>query len=415
VEIAQQFPSIGHRLADLRANGIPYKRQPEHGDFLYMDEVTILNAPGGVGKSTLLVSTAVSLASGLPLLGQKIFKRRRVLLINLEEHIDELILKFDAALSYHGRSNNLPADIDDWITLYGSGEMPGLTLTTTAPGSSRELVNQAGLQRLHASIRAAEADVVIIDPLSMLMPAGMNDNGVVYAAIQGVKQIAADLGCGIVLAAHTRKGGTIEGDGAEATLGAVALTNAARIVKGLRRLSPETCRAIGVPYGDEGDIREIVDQKANYTPLGSGQYIRIVGVPMNNAQPPDYPDEDWVGVATAFTPQPGGRSLPSAAMRDVLLTLAAGINGEPYGPAKQSKDRYYGDDVARAVSHHLPGANPRKLADAAKDAVEEVITKGWAEIFDWTAPNRHKRKGLRVIVAATPWATDPVMVGPYAV
>lgn len=401
--------SQGRTLAALLASGPLYKRKTDHEGDIAIGAVTIVNAPGGTAKTTYLVALSVALASNKPILGKRVNRAHRVLFVNFEEPDGELLLKFAAATRHH----NIGQSAQSKIVVYGAGTLPNLTLTMADQRGITRL-NEAGFATLEALVTANQATVVVLDSLSQLIPSGGNDNGVIYRAMTRLAAVGERLGCAIVVAAHTRKGGTLEADGAEAVLGAVATGNAARRVLGVRRPTAETCKAIGVPYGHERNIREIVDQKANYTSTSDSTFLEIIAVPMGNAQPPDYPDEDWVATMAPFTPAPGGRTLPPAGMLDALILLAAGTKGgaEPFSPAAQSKDRSCHADIAAALSPHLGAVDPAKLKQAAKDALAEAVTKGWVEVFD-AQIGRNSRKGLRVVWSATPWASNPKPAGAY--
>lgn len=390
----------------------PYKRRTEHGGDFIFGTSTLLSAGGGLGKTSLMMSTAVALASGVPILGKEVIKPRCVTAINFEEPDEELAHKLRAILNHHTK---LPPDTADRITLYGAGTLAGLTFTCTDNRGTARL-NEPAFKLLEQVLVETKAEILLMDSMSQLFPVGGNDTGQVYPAMTRLNSILSKLGCAAMIAAHTRKGGVQQDEGAEALLGSVGFTNAARRVIGIRHPLPDTCRAIGVPYGRESDIREIVDLKANYTRLEDSHFIEIIGVPMGNAAPPDYPREDWVGVVTLFRPQPGGRSVPSAAMQAALATIAAGTAGgtEPYSPAPQAGARGCLSDIANAIAPHLGGNDPSRLKHAAKDALKEAMSKGWAESFD-VKIGRNTRKGLRVVWSATPWAGTPAPGGNYVV
>ena len=412
-----------HSLASLLAAPI-HRRRLEHGTDAQFGEVAVINGQGASGKSTIAITQAVGMAAGVSLLGQAVHRPRRVLLVNQEESAGEVALKLRAALTHYAAA--IPSDTVDRITVYGAGQLSALRFVQI-DGRQERLNNQA-FQLLGEIIENARAEIVYLDPWSMLAGGGLNDNTLMYAAIQGLKNIASNLGCAIVIVAHTRKSGTLENDGQEATLGAVAFTNAARIVKGVRPLTAAECAAIGVPYGREKNIRQIIDQKSNYTPLGDAQYIEIIGVQVPNADPPDYPENDWVGVATPFIAQPGGRVLPLAGLKDVLIQLARGANGgaDPYSSAKQAAaarptgqlsgpppdSRYFGPAAAALLAKHITGAKPQHLEKAAKEALNDAIAHGWAEI-DTFKIGGNSRKGIRVVWSATPWAGEQVPAGLY--
>jgi hypothetical protein len=398
------------RLSNLMSSGVAYKRPIELGGWLVLGELTVLNAPGGVGKTTLEVLMALALATGSShLLDLMVYSARPVLFLNYEEVTQELVLKFRAAARHHR------VEVDDLarIHLYGSDTVPATTMTVVDLETRQARVNAVWFAWLRQLVIETGAQVIFLDPYSALMPHGMNDNGLTYSVVRALKSIASECGCAIVVSAHTKKFGTLDGDGAEAVMGAAALINGARVVLGIRKLDAVTAKAIGAGYGEEDDYREIVNQKANYTPVGRGKYVRMVGVPMNNAGGL-YKDGDWVAVAEPYSPRVGGRSLPLAAIKDAAIQLARGSSGggEPYCQ-KKGGDRWFGADIAAAIKPHLPDLGPKALEAAAKELVAEGLNGGWIVIRPYKNIHRKNSPGLMVVWAATDFAHDPAPSGVY--
>jgi len=397
------------RLSNL-LGGTSYKRPFELGEWLILGELTVLGAPGAAGKTTLEVAMALSLASGTNILDLEVYRARTVLFLNYEEIIQELTLKFEAAARHH----NISRTAMEKIHLYGSDTVSDATMTVVDPQTRQPRVNLAWFAWLRRMIIETGAEVVFLDPYTALMLQGMNDNGLTYAVVRAVKAVAAECSCAIVIAAHTRKGAAVEGEGAEGVMGAAGLTNGARVALGVRRLDEATARVIGAGYGEEGDYREVVNQKANFTPLGGRKFFRFVGVPMNNAIPP-YSRGDWVAVAESYTPKLGARSLPLAAMKDAAIQIARGSAGgaEPYCQKKLAGGRWFGDDVMAAIKPHMPDLTPKALEAAAKELVVEGLSKGWIVARPFKNAHRKTASGLAVVWSATEWAHDPLPPGTY--
>lgn len=404
-------------LADIEASrlsrlmgGHTYKRPFEFGEWLVIGELTVISSPGGVGKTSLQVSMALSLASGVGFIGQKVYVSRKVLFLNYEESTAELALKFKAAIKHH----NIDLAAADRIHLYGSDTVTETTMTTVSAATRQPKVNDAWFTALKKLVGDTGADVVFLDPYTALMAHGMNDNGLTYSVVRALKVVASECHCAIVISAHTRKGGGLPDDGADTVMGASALVNGARVALGLRRVDEATAKAIGAGYGEEGDYREVINQKTNFTPTGKGKYFRAAGVQMNNATAP-YTQGDWVAVMERYMPQCGARSLPQAAMKDAYIQLARGSGGgtEPYCQKKTTNGRWFGPDLSAAIRPHMPGLDGRGLEAAAKELVAEGLSRGW--IVATPHKNLHRKTvgGLAVDWSATDWASDPAPSGAY--
>jgi RecA-family ATPase len=61
-------------------------------------------APGGRGKSLLSHVESLAMITGRPLLGESPLRRLRVLMMNYEDHQDELGRRFEAARKHYGVS-----------------------------------------------------------------------------------------------------------------------------------------------------------------------------------------------------------------------------------------------------------------------------------------------------------------------
>ena len=83
-------------------------REWVYGRHLIRKFVSVTVAPGGVGKSSLTLTEALSMATGKPLLGQHIAKPLRVWLWNLEDPMEELTRRIQAACQRYGLT---PQDI----------------------------------------------------------------------------------------------------------------------------------------------------------------------------------------------------------------------------------------------------------------------------------------------------------------
>lgn len=385
------------------------KRKMLLGGVAIIGHVTVLVSPGGMAKSTIATTGCVSIASGRPVFGSPVVRPMPVLMINAEDDSGEVWLRCEACLQHFSMQPQQAGD----LYICGADALGDFALTETDPATKRERLRLPDIERLRQMIAATNAKMVVLDPWGALIPVGGNENGLMYQLMRALKQIAADLECAIVIVAHTRKGAIANGDGAEGTLGAVALPNAARAVFGVAKPSPSECARRGVAPGDEDNLRDLVSQKANLGPQGKVLSFRIVGVPMDNAEPPDWPDQDWVGVAEPFVAQPASSFVTPQMQRDVLVALARGAHGGTchYSLKPQAKSRFFLRDVAAALAPHVPNASPQKHDSYATRVVDDLLARGWIEATQVPVPKTsgggtNRREGIIVRWSITPWTAD---------
>lgn len=73
-----------------------------YGRHLLRRQVSVTVAPGGLGKSSLLIAEALAMVSGRPILRDPTTAPLRVWILNLEDPRDELERRVTAAMLHHG-------------------------------------------------------------------------------------------------------------------------------------------------------------------------------------------------------------------------------------------------------------------------------------------------------------------------
>jgi hypothetical protein len=245
------------------------------GRWLLRGTVTTVIAPGGTGKSALMVAAALSLASGRELLGKTVWGGpRRAWLWNLEDDRDELARQLVACRLHHGLAVE---DYADRLFVNDAGSSL-CTATKSREGLTiHEPVNAA----LVAEIRARKIDVLVIDPFVSSHRAEENDNGQIDAIAKRWASIARETHCSIVLVHHSRKLGGQQVD-AEAARGASALANAARSVLVLNRMEKSEATRLGIADEDRRSYIQVGNDKVNRAPAEQGDWYRLVPVRLAN-------------------------------------------------------------------------------------------------------------------------------------
>jgi len=255
-----------------------------YGRHLIRRFLSVTVAPGGLGKSSLTICEAVAMASGRPLLGDRVTGKLRVWVLNLEDPKDELERRVIASMLHHGVTAE---EIDGRLHL-DSGRDRGLCTATQERDGAR--INRPVVEALVREIEDKGIDVLIIDPFVSSHRVNENDNGAIDLVAKEWGRVAERCNCAVELVHHTRKSNGEEAT-SESSRGAVALLGAARSARVLNRMSDAQKADAGVS-GDELTYFSIDRDKANLTPTGKRVWRRMVSV--------ELPNGDSVGVAEAW-------------------------------------------------------------------------------------------------------------------
>ena len=212
--------------ADLRVSFSNIRhRQWVYGTYLLRGEVTMLAAPGGVGKTALATSWAVEIATSTELLDETIWGADlKVLSINGEDGKTEAERRVWAFTRAHGLKEQPPERL--YVIGADDPRVQQMSLLQTN-GRSNPSLNMAGFAVLESALDALHPDVLIIDPLVVFCGGvNMSDNAMMALVIRGLKILAVEYKCAVLVVHHTKKGG--EPGDQESISGAAAIANLAR-------------------------------------------------------------------------------------------------------------------------------------------------------------------------------------------
>lgn len=366
------------------------------GNILIRQYVTVLAGSGGGGKTSLAIGWALSLASGKPVMGERVGKPRRVLIWS-EDPPEELSKRVDAAMQVHGLTR---ADIEDRLLVVSIDE-----LRITIARFSQELreviaVDVAALKQI---ILANKLDVLMLDPIAELHELEENDN-VQMAKLMGmVRSVARETKTAILLLHHASKASVDAGkkSAATATRGAGAIVNSARVSMVLNEMTAKDAEDFGIHEDERPLYGELTRPKANMGPRTfGGDFIKVELVPFGNGDADN--DEDVVAVSTTWKPSPS-----SQAERVGDMVLAVQVLQSLPPQERRTKGASRADyPVAKALGLDLgyekAKAELTKEESAARGRVTAVLSQlvgmGALEVVDFkdTGPAKNSGKAYEV-------------------
>ena len=156
-------------------------------------------APGGTGKTSLVMVDAIAMATARNLLGDQPEERCRVWLHNGEDGQEELTRRICAICEYY----KIPQEeLDGWLAVTSGADMP----LKVANGFSDLKIDASLVEEMTSTVLEGEIDVVLLDPLVTLHSINESDNGKMDAVIRIFGRMADVCGCAVDLSHHTRKG-----------------------------------------------------------------------------------------------------------------------------------------------------------------------------------------------------------------
>lgn len=363
-------------------------RRTLYGFDLVRGEITVLGSPGGFGKSSLAIGMGVSIAVGKELLGEQIRgSNLKVLLVNGEDGGEEIQRRVWAYCLAHNIGEHELARL--YVAGVDDPRVQKLSfLQTNEKGHSQ--LDASGIDQLRAALQILSPDVVVLDPLVAFCASGnMNDNPSMSLVMRGLKGLAAEFECAILLVHHTRK--NAEAGSADAISGAASIVNLARRAIMPVWVSDDEAKTWGILPSERPRYIKVVDAKSNLVPRrGDSPLYRLHSVELLNAEPPLYPLGDNVqAVVRVHLPIPnsGAGSSEGDKIRKAILDLVdqgKTIDGKAYpyspsaaGASTERKRALVPDAIAAARTVTAPRQwSPGDLEALVKNAIKSMLAEG---------------------------------------
>tara|TARA_B100000678_G_scaffold68395_1_gene56099 strand:+ start:1872 stop:3089 length:1218 start_codon:yes stop_codon:yes gene_type:complete len=233
-------------------------RQCLYGRNIFRKYLHVTVAPGGVGKSNLAIAESLAMVACRNLLGQWVKEPLNVWYFNLEDPLDEIQRRYAAAIQHYGLK---PEDLKGRLYI-DSGRDQRLVMAYI--DKNRPVINEATSKAILAEMQEKKIDVVIIDPFISSHAVNENDNVGIDMVAKEWARIADKANAAVHLIHHTRKASGDAEVNAESSRGGKALTDAARDVRTINRMTEEQ----GVEAGVDNHRRffRVISDKCNLAP-----------------------------------------------------------------------------------------------------------------------------------------------------
>jgi len=377
---ASQFALRSLQILDQRK--IPH-RQWLYGTDLIRGFVTLLVAPGGSGKSSLILAMALALATNRRLLKTHIHQQCRVALLNLEDPQHEIDRRL-AALAMHYNINN--SDVGG--RLFISPPDRGVRIAEAGPDGFSVIYPDE--EAIISEVRRNQIDVLGVDPFAESHALEENSNPAMVKAAAAWRRVAREGNCSVILSHHVRKGPM---DSIDAARGAKALSDSARIGLLLSTMTEDEAGNLGICADDRLQYVRLDDAKANLAKrAGKARWFKLSDVTLDNAQDP-YQRGDEVGVVEAWDPPNVWDGMADA--NAILDKIAAGPEpGELYTDSRRHPATRWAGNVVVSELGYSP--------EQAATVISTWIRNGVLVMTTYENSNRKERRGLRVDDARRP-------------
>jgi hypothetical protein len=206
-------------------------------DYLYAD-VALLIAPGGTGKTTLMLYEAVHIALGRDLHGLEIKKRGRVVIVTAEDSREMLIARLRNVAAGMKLSDAHIRVVRDSVRIV---DVSGLGLRLTTEGLSGSIQPSPYVDELITEFKPLEPVMVVIDPAISfgISEARINDNE--QALVEAGRRMRRELNCCVRFIHHTGKANAREATADQYSgRGGSAFADGARMVHVLQPVKDST-------------------------------------------------------------------------------------------------------------------------------------------------------------------------------
>ena len=268
-----------------------------YGHFLLFGKAAALAAVDGGGKGAMTVAVILSIITGKPLLGEKVWRTGPVAIVTYEDDEDEWNRRIAAACIHYDLADQYDFILDNirFITHSNADRV------CFGVNSERGSFTSGDADDVITLVKEFQAVAIIVDPFNLCHAMEDGNNNVVIARIAAVlNYICKETNCAGLVLHHLRKGSKGEIDD---IMGATSLRATFRSCRLLAKMAPDEAGELKIHKTEAWAYSRIASVKSNYAPPpDQAVWFRLVSVALGNGDGDIYPDGDSVGVTTSWTP-----------------------------------------------------------------------------------------------------------------
>lgn len=279
--------------------------------------VSMTIAPGGVGKSSLVIAEVLAMVTGRRLLYDTPRKPLRVWLWNGEDPRDELERRIAAICLHFGIT---PEEVADRLFVDSGRDME---IKIAKSGRNGPDIAHPVVDGIIRTIRENGIDLLVVDPFVSSHAVNENDNAAIDAVAKKFAYIAEHAGCAVELVHHVRKSPNTPAHEmtADDARGASALTATARTVRIVQKMTKDEAESRAIEQ--HWQYFQTVDGKANLAPPASEAIwyqLRNVELPNGSIDEPG----DSIGVVVRWNYPSLTETLPPNVLKQVQEKVGSG-------------------------------------------------------------------------------------------
>lgn len=220
--------------------------------------VTLGVGPPGTAKSTLAISTALSIATGERLTGEVVHRTGRIWIHNNEDSLDELYRRIGGTLKYH----EIEFDRARENIFVSSGLDERLLVAVKV----KDIVERhRAVAEVISSIRRERIIHIVVDPfVSTHRGVSENSNEEIEQVVDAFRAIAHETGCSIDLIHHSSKQTETAGN-MNAARGASSLIGAVRMMYTISPMSKKLADDMQLSDDQAARLVRLDHAKGNYS------------------------------------------------------------------------------------------------------------------------------------------------------
>ena len=260
------------------------QREWLYGNHYIKDYYSLTVSPGGVGKSTLILTEVLAMCTGRALLGIEPIKKIKALYYNAEDPYDEVLRRVMALCQHYDIKQS---ELTDSLMI-ASGRDIDMTLMAGVDG----IINEPLINQLADIISSNNIELLVLDPLANMITSSESVEN--FSRLSKALSLLADrCNISIEIVHHTRKMSENREASIEDSRGGGSLVAGSRSGRILQNMSKKDATELGIDnYVDYFKIEP--EGKNNLSrPLDKVEWYKKIGVQI--------PNSDWVAVTEKWT------------------------------------------------------------------------------------------------------------------